>query len=86
MEGGEEARRVIPEVTVASSRTAGQPTLTLTAGPALFGGDANEVLTVNAKTGMPVKSVMPGHGNVASSVDTYRVIRVSLAGINAGKF
>jgi hypothetical protein len=75
----------IPDVTVANSRTGGQPTLTLTAGPALFGG-TEEVLTINAKTGMPVKSVVPGHGDVASSVDTYRVIRVTLADIKAGKF
>jgi hypothetical protein len=76
----------IPEVTVAHSRTAGQPTLTLTAGPALFGGGTDEVLTINATTGMPVKSVMQGHGDVPSSVDTYRVIRVTLAAIKAGKF
>jgi hypothetical protein len=76
----------IPEVTVAHSRTAGQPTLTLTAAPALFRGETNEVLTINAKTGMPVKSVMQGHGDVASSVDTYQVIRVTLADIKAGKF
>ena len=44
------------------------------------------MLTVNAKTGMPVKSVMHGYGNVASSVDAYRVIRVTLAEINAGRF
>jgi hypothetical protein len=76
----------IPEVTVAHSRTAGQPTLTLTAGPALFGGGTDEVLTIDAKTGMPIKSVMYGHGDVPSSVDTYRVIRVTLADIKAGKF
>jgi hypothetical protein len=76
----------IPDVTVANSRTGGQPTLTLTAGPALFGGSTEEVLTINAKTGMPVKSVVPGRGDVASSVDTYRVIRVTLADIKAGKF
>jgi hypothetical protein len=76
----------IPDVTVANSRVGGQPTLTLTAGPALFGGSTEEVLTINAKTGMPVKSVVPGHGDVASSVDTYRVIRVTLADIKTGKF
>ena len=75
----------IPEVTVAKSTTHGQPTLTITAGPAVFGGDGNEVLTVNATTGLPVSSVSTTPG-VATGVETYQVSRVTLASIKAGKF
>jgi hypothetical protein len=75
----------IPEVTVAKSTTHGQPTLTITAGPAVFGGDGNEVLTVNATTGLPVSSVSTTPG-VPAGVETYQVSRVTLASIEAGKF
>jgi hypothetical protein len=76
----------IPEVTVQHSTTGGQPTLTLTAGSALFLGGAPEVLTVNAKTGMPIRSAFRAQGNVPSSVSTFQVSRVTLAGVEAGKF
>jgi hypothetical protein len=75
----------IPEVTVANSTTDGQPTLTITAGPAVFGGDGNEVLTVNATTGLPVSSVSTSTG-VPPATETYQVSRVTLADIEAGKF
>jgi len=75
----------IPEVTVASSATGGQPTLTITAGPAVFGGDGEQVLTINARTGMPISSVVTGRG-MPTSVETFRVSRVTLADIKAGKF
>jgi hypothetical protein len=75
----------IPEVTVTDSTTEGQPTLTITAGPAVFGGDGDEVLTVNATTGLPVSSVSTTSGAPAG-VETYQVSRVTLAGIEAGKF
>jgi hypothetical protein len=75
----------IPQVTVASSTTDGQPTLTITAGPPVFGGAGNEVLTVNATTGLPVSSVSTTPG-VPAGVETYRVSRVTLASIEAGKF
>jgi hypothetical protein len=75
----------IPEVTVTKSTTGGQHTLTITAGPAVFGGAGKEVLTVNATTGLPVKSVSTTPGAPAG-VETYRVSRVTLAGIEAGKF
>jgi hypothetical protein len=74
----------LPEVTVAKSTTAGQPTLTLTAGPALLDG-GKQVLTINAKTGMPISSVVT-LPQVATSVETYQVSRVTLAGVKAGKF
>jgi hypothetical protein len=75
----------IPEVTVTDSSTGGQPTLTITAGPAVFGGDGEQVLTINARTGMPIGSVVTGRG-MPTSVETFRVSRVTLADIKAGKF
>jgi hypothetical protein len=76
----------ISGVTVANSAAGGQRALTLTAGPEVFGGAGSEVLTVNARTGMPVKAVMPAAGNVPSSVQTFQVSRVTLGGIEAGRF
>jgi hypothetical protein len=75
----------IPKVTVAHSTTDGQPTLTITAGPPVFGGAGDEVLTVNATTGLPLSSVSTTPG-VPAGVETYRVSRVTVAGIEAGKF
>jgi hypothetical protein len=75
----------IPDLTVANSTTSGQPTLTITAGPAVFGGAGQEVLTVNATTGLPVSSVSTTPG-VPAGVETYQVSRVTLADIEAGKF
>jgi hypothetical protein len=76
----------ISGVTVTHSTTGGQSTLTLTAGPEVFGGSGEQVLTINANTGMPVKSVFPAEGNVPSDVQTFQVYRVTLAGIEAGRF
>jgi hypothetical protein len=76
----------LPEVTVVDSKTDGQPTLTITAGPALFGaGSGDQVLTVSAKTGVPVSSVESG-GGLSTAVETDQVSRVTLAAIEAGKF
>jgi hypothetical protein len=76
----------ISAVTVTNSTAGGQPALTLTAGPEVFGGASSEVLTINARTGMPVKAEMPAEGNVPSSVQIFQVSRVTLAGIEAGRF
>jgi hypothetical protein len=76
----------IPGVTVGHSTAGGQPTLILTAGPEVFGGQGEQVLTINAKTGMPIKSVQPAYGNVKSSVDVFRVLRLTLADIQAARF
>jgi hypothetical protein len=75
----------IPQATVKDSTTGGQRTLTITAGSALFGGGSDQVLTVNARTGMPVSSVESG-GGLPTAVETDQVSRVTLAGIKAGKF
>ena len=75
----------IPAVTVANSTTRGQPTLTITAGSAVFGGlGDDEVLTINATTGLLIKSVSdPGP---SSGVEDFKVSRVTVASIKAGKF
>jgi hypothetical protein len=75
----------IPEVAVADSTAGGQPTLTITAGPAVFGGVGDEVLTVNATTGLPVSIVSTTPGGPAA-VETFQISRVTLANIKAGKF
>jgi hypothetical protein len=75
----------IPQVTVADSTTGGQPTLTITAGTALFDNSGDQVLTVSAATGIPVSSVESG-GGLATAVETDHVSRVTLADIAAGKF
>ena len=51
----------------------------------MFGGDGKEVLTVNARTGLPISSVSTTSG-VAAAVETYQVSRVTLASIMAGRF
>jgi hypothetical protein len=75
----------ISGVSVANSTTGGRPTLTLTAGSAVFGTGSRQVLTISAQTGMPVKSVMSVQG-LGPSTDTYQVSRVTMADIAAGKF
>ena len=45
----------------------------------------NEVLTINATTGLPVSSVSTTPG-VPAAVETYHVSRVTLANVKAGKF
>ncbi len=76
----------ISGVTVANSTTDGQPTLTLTAGPEVFGGHGSQVLTISATTGTPIRSVIDAGTGVPDSVETYQVSRVTLADIEAGQF
>jgi hypothetical protein len=76
----------ISAVTVAHSTTDGQPTLTLTAGPEVFGGHGSQVLTISATTGTPIRSVIDAGTGVPDSVETYQVSRVTLADIEAGQF
>jgi hypothetical protein len=77
----------IPAVTVVNSRTGGQATLTLTAGPAVFGGTGRQVLIISARTGMPISSWVGELGpRTPPSLETYQVSRVTLASIKAGRF
>jgi len=72
----------IPGVTVADSTTGGRPTLTITSGPSVFGGYGNQVLIIDAETGLPVSTAMKTLGGA----DYYRTYRVTMANIKAGKF
>jgi hypothetical protein len=77
----------IPDVTVANATTGGQPTLTLTAAPALMGaGLPAQVVTIDARTGMPISLVNGAPGQRYYSNTTYQVSRVTLAGVRAGRF
>jgi hypothetical protein len=75
----------IPEVAVVDSKTGGQPTLTITGGPTVFGSGGDEVLTVNATTGLPVSIVSTAPG-MSAVEETFQISRVTLADIKAGKF
>jgi hypothetical protein len=72
----------IPGVTVADSTTGGRPTLTITSGPAVFGGYGNEVLIIDPETGLPISTASKKLGGA----DYYRTYRVTVANIKAGKF
>ena len=55
-------------------------TLTITAGPEVFGGQGGQVLTVDARTGMLVKSVSTVPG-LPRAFTTYESSRVTKAGL-----
>ncbi|TCB97272.1 hypothetical protein E0H26_13480 [Micromonospora zingiberis] len=74
----------IPDVTVAESTTGGQPTLTLTA--RVFGNDGQQVLTINAQNGVPIRSVLDYPDLKTTIVETFEVSRVTVADIKAGRF
>ncbi len=77
----------VSAVTVGKSTTGGKPSLTLTAGPAVFGGaPGDQVLMIDAKTGIPIRSVSGLPGQAPSSVVTFQVSRVTVADVEAGKF
>lgn len=76
----------ISGVAVANSVTGGQPTLTLTAGPEVFGGQGRQVLTISARTGMPISSSVGDLGpSTAPSMETYKVSPTTLSGIESGR-
>ncbi len=66
----------ISGVSVAHSSANGEATLTITAGPEVFNGDGNEVLTVDAKTGMLVKDLSNTSG-VPTAYTIYQSSRVT---------
>jgi len=70
----------ISAVSVKSSTTSGKATLTITAGPEVFGGEGGEVLTVDAKTGMLVKDVstVPGLPQARTTYESSRVTTARL--------
>jgi hypothetical protein len=76
----------VPGVTITNSTTDGQPTLTLTQTWSSPSGPAQEVLVINASTGLPVVSMTRQPGGQTTGVTYYHVYRVTLADIAAGKF
>jgi hypothetical protein len=76
----------LPDVTVKSGTSGGQPTLVLTAGTAEFGGGYTESLTINATTGVPVSFAGGAPGQTPTATVSYQVSRVTTSDIAAGKF
>ena len=76
----------MPNVKVAHTTTAGQPTLTLSdSWPKLADGALVESLVINASTGAPIAMFNrdPGH---PLNVTYYHSFRVTMASVEAGKF
>ena len=76
----------LPEVTVRSTNVNGAAMLTLTATAPAMPANYQETLTINGTTGVPVNFAggVPGHRPDTTS--TYRVSRVTVAAILAGRF
>ncbi|MEU4471362.1 hypothetical protein [Micromonospora sp. NPDC023888] len=70
----------ISAVSVKNSTTHGKATLTITAGPEMFGGEGSEVLTIDAETGMLVKdvSIVPGTPQASTTYESSRVTKADL--------
>lgn len=70
----------ISGVSVKKSTTDGTATLTIIAGPDVFGGEGGEVLTVDAKTGMLIKDVttVPGLSKATTTYESSRVTTAKL--------
>jgi hypothetical protein len=76
----------LPEVTVTSTTTDGQPTLTLRASaPAAPADDYQETLVIEAKSGVPVTFTGAVIGKAPGVTIAYQVTRVTLSHIAAGK-
>lgn len=76
----------LPDVTVTSGTSGGQPTLVLTAGTDEVGAGYTEQLTINATTGVPMSLTSGAPGQTPSGEVTYQVSRVTTSDIAAGKF
>ncbi|MEU1682635.1 hypothetical protein ABZ422_26595 [Micromonospora zamorensis] len=70
----------ISAVSVKNSTTHGKATLTITASSEVFGGEAGEVLTIDATTGMLVKdiSTVPGLPQASTTYESSRVTKADL--------
>jgi hypothetical protein len=78
----------LPEVTVTTTTTGGQPTLTLRAAAPAMPGDYQETLVIGAKSGIPVAFTggIPGRTpDVTVSYRVTRVTRVTLSKITVGQ-
>ena len=82
----------LPGVSVTNGTVDGQPTLTLAAGADELGGNGpaganyQEAITINAQTGIPLKMVGGPPGGPADTTVTWKVTRVNLADVAAGRF
>ncbi|HEX6525716.1 MAG TPA: hypothetical protein VF070_37740, partial [Streptosporangiaceae bacterium] len=83
----------LPGVSVTHGTVDSQPTLTLAAGADELGGNGGggeqtyqEAITINAQTGIPLKMVGGPHGGPADTTVTWKVTRVNLADVAAGRF
>jgi hypothetical protein len=83
---------VLPSIAITPGTLDGQPTLTLTAGSAELGGAGGaggptyqEAITINAQTGIPLKFTGGPAGGPADTTISWKLTRVSLADVAAGK-
>jgi hypothetical protein len=76
----------LPDVTVTTGTSAGQPTLVLTAGTDELGANYTEQLTINATTGIPMSFASGAPGQPPSGTITYQVSRVTISDVAAGKY
>ena len=76
----------LPDMTVTSATSGGQPTLVLTAGADEVGFGSTEQLTISATTGIPMSVANSAPGHALSTAVTYQVSRVTTSEIAAGKF
>jgi hypothetical protein len=76
----------LPDVTVTSGTSGGQPTLVLTGGADELGGGYTEQLTINATTGVPISFAGGASGQPPAATVSYQVSRVTTGDIAAGKF
>jgi hypothetical protein len=84
---------VLPGVSVTNGTVDGQPTLTFAAGADELGGNGpggasnyQEAITINAQTGIPLKMTGGPPGGPADTTVTWKVTRVNLADVAAGRF
>jgi hypothetical protein len=73
------------EVTVTSTTTNGQPTLTLRAAAPAMPGNYQETLVIGAKTGVPVTFTGGVPGQAPDVTVAYQVTRVTLSKLAAGQ-
>jgi hypothetical protein len=74
------------EVSVKNTTTDGQPSLTITAGAPALPTGYQEQLTINANTGLPIQFVGGNVGQVPGVTVSYKVSRVTVSEIEAGKY
>jgi hypothetical protein len=74
----------LPEVTVTSTTTGGQPTLTLRATGAAVATNLAETMIIGASSGVPLKLTVGALGQPVGATVTYQVTRVTLSQLVSG--